>query len=221
MVKSSSFEKIRILGTKISDEMGRSHRDETLARWMAFRIAELIEAIENAAQPQVAEQLKTECADLICRLWSQRETWPYGSPLSNLRQLIEALQQKENYAKQKEDPAGNYLRLRNTLSKISEAEADLCLDAEIAGMDLEVEQSYLDHHRESLSEDEIALLEWVVARRKRLEKPIRFSTEDSPDLVHLTPKKRITAVSDRLHKLLKQRLEAIDSLKMRRKRKAD
>src|SRR4051812_43936360 len=79
------------LGQRIVRELGLEDSNDTLGRWMAHRIAELMERAEQAEDKDDREEARRECADLILGVWSRRSGWPYGQPLVNIASTIKGL----------------------------------------------------------------------------------------------------------------------------------
>lgn len=95
-----SEESIIKLGERLVEELNSDESNNTLARWIAHYIAELISNIELAASKDSKEQLQKECCDLILKLWSKREDLPITKPLDNLKPFLEVVEilkgKKEN-----------------------------------------------------------------------------------------------------------------------------
>jgi hypothetical protein len=73
------------LGRRLAREIGED--DDTLRKWMAHHLAELIEAAPNDAA--AAEQ----AVDTILRVWAKRERLPGGAwPLGRYREVIQVLE---------------------------------------------------------------------------------------------------------------------------------
>ncbi len=68
------------MGEAIVHELGLANSNDTLGRWMAHRIAELMQRADAASDDAVRELTRKEASDLILRLWSHRSSWPRGWP---------------------------------------------------------------------------------------------------------------------------------------------
>ena len=79
------------LGKRIVDELGIDRTDDTLGRWMAHYIAELIHGAETAkAKERPAKMAK--CADAILNLWKHRYQLPAGKrPFEDFEPILRAL----------------------------------------------------------------------------------------------------------------------------------
>lgn len=80
------------MGRKLVAELGVEPGVDTLGRWMAHYIAELIEAAENATPVERAVCQK-RCFDAILDLWSHRAELPNGSrPFEDLEPIMRAIE---------------------------------------------------------------------------------------------------------------------------------
>lgn len=79
-----SSEAILKLGKKITNELLLNNRVDTLGRWMAHYIADLIDRVENTNDETQSELYKRECFNVILALWNRKENIPFISkPLEN------------------------------------------------------------------------------------------------------------------------------------------
>ena len=89
---SSCFDGVLGLGRKLVAELGLESGVDTLGRWMAHYIAELIEAAENAPPVERAVCQK-RCFDAILDLWCHRAELPNGSrPFEDLEPIVRAIE---------------------------------------------------------------------------------------------------------------------------------
>lgn len=86
------FEQILALGRKLVDELDMETSVDTLGRWMAHYVAELMDAAENApSQERAVAQEK--CFHAILELWIHRAELPDGKrPFENLEPIIRAVE---------------------------------------------------------------------------------------------------------------------------------
>lgn len=87
-----SEESIIKLGERLVNELNSNESNNTLARWMAHYIAELITKVELADSIDIKEKLQKECCDLILKLWSKREALPITKPLDSLKPFLEIVE---------------------------------------------------------------------------------------------------------------------------------
>jgi len=88
MEKSAQSEKVLDLGRKLVEELGLVDSNDTLGRWMAHHVADLILKAENATgSDKVTAQ--TEAFDTILALWKRRSEFPSGKrPYEELESVI-------------------------------------------------------------------------------------------------------------------------------------
>ncbi len=80
------------LGNKIVNQLHLNDGVNTLGKWMAQYIAELIHKIETCEKQENKEALQKECSKLILKLWKNKKYLPIDQPLSNLKPLIKILE---------------------------------------------------------------------------------------------------------------------------------
>lgn len=92
MVTSIRCDPILQLGKKIVDELGLDQSNDTLGRWMAHHIAELIHSAESAGTEDRSEKL-SRCASAISHLWRHRSELPNGRrPFEELEPILRTLE---------------------------------------------------------------------------------------------------------------------------------
>jgi hypothetical protein len=80
------------LGRKLVDELGLEPSVDTLGRWMAHYIADLIAKAESAAEEEKSSSKKA-CFDAILALWKHRAELPNGKrPFEDLEPIIRAIE---------------------------------------------------------------------------------------------------------------------------------
>lgn len=89
--KSDIKENLIELGKKLVRELGLEQSTDTLARWMAHYIAQLIINAESAA-PETKPQAEKECFQAILNLWEHRADFPAGKrPYEELEPILHQL----------------------------------------------------------------------------------------------------------------------------------
>lgn len=68
------------LGETIVAELGLENSNDTLGRWMAHRLAELMERADAAMEDADREVARKGATDLVLQLWNHRSSWPHGWP---------------------------------------------------------------------------------------------------------------------------------------------
>ena len=99
--KSSSSDKMEVLnqpinilalGSHLTDELGFSETRDTLGRWMAHYVAELIATAANAPDGPTKENAQAIAAKEILAIWSHRYSLPGNAyPLARFKGIIESL----------------------------------------------------------------------------------------------------------------------------------
>ncbi|HHV17234.1 MAG TPA: hypothetical protein GXX58_11810 [Gelria sp.] len=91
-VVSTRCEKTLELGRKLTKELGIDQSADTLGRWMAHYIAELIQDAEKASAEEQPAMMRA-CCDAILSLWNHRHTLPNGKrPFEELEPLLRTLE---------------------------------------------------------------------------------------------------------------------------------
>lgn len=86
------------LGKRIVDELGLDQTVDTLGRWMAHYIADLILKAEAAQGDDRLEKLSC-CANAILDLWNHRNVLPNGKrPFENFDPILRALESLDDDA---------------------------------------------------------------------------------------------------------------------------
>jgi hypothetical protein len=88
MEQSQQSKEILDLGNKLVAELKMVDSSDTLSRWMAHYVAELITSAENA-EGEMKAALEKECFDTILKLWANRDATPKGiRPLASLKDAM-------------------------------------------------------------------------------------------------------------------------------------
>ncbi len=89
---SSQSKGVLDLGKKLVDELGLDKSVDTLGRWMAHYIAELILDAESAA-PEDKASKQEHCASAVLDLWRHRAELPNGTrPFEDVEPIFRALE---------------------------------------------------------------------------------------------------------------------------------
>ncbi len=152
---------------------------DTLGRWMAHRLAELMQTAEND------EEAKAEATDLILRLWEHRSDWPEGWPPPKTESVRRALEPVSPFpAERDEDEAESdpWLRRVPRLTRLQEEEREVWRDLALLDLDLGVELEGIGMLGDDLDEEERALFAALRVGREAAQR--HFSEElgdaDSP-----------------------------------------
>ena len=91
--KSKHSEQVISLGKRLVQELGLEPDVDTLGRWMAHYIAELITAAETTIDPAERLRAQEKCCGAILKLWEHRSALPRNlRPLSNLENVLKAIE---------------------------------------------------------------------------------------------------------------------------------
>jgi hypothetical protein len=92
MENAGASDKIFALGRQLVEELGLEDSVDTLARWMAHYIAELITKVERVSgDDKIAAQ--RECFAAILTLWKHRSELPNGTrPFEDLEPIMRAIE---------------------------------------------------------------------------------------------------------------------------------
>ena len=122
MGDSTRSDPILELGRRLAEELGSEDSVDTLGRWMAHYVADLIGKADSATgeEKRVAEN---NCFDVILALWSHRAVLPRGKrPFEELEPVIRAIESLDP-----DDDTPRYFRSARTppgeKKEVSEAEA--------------------------------------------------------------------------------------------------
>jgi hypothetical protein len=92
MEASQRSEKILALGRKLVEELGLEPSVDTLGRWMAHHIAELMDRVKMATGEECI-RAENRCFEAILNLWKHRSQLPNGKrPFADLEAIIRAVQ---------------------------------------------------------------------------------------------------------------------------------
>ena len=92
MVVSARCEATLEVGRKLTKELGLDQSADTLGRWMAHYIAELIQDAEKASDEERPAKMRA-CSDAILSLWKHRHELPNGKrPFEELEPILRALE---------------------------------------------------------------------------------------------------------------------------------
>ena len=216
------------MGRKLVDELGEDPHPDTLSRWMAHYIAELIDAADNAP-PEERLVARTTCFEAILELWSHRADLPGGRrPFEDLEPIVRAL---ESLDPRNETPRF-FRSVRRGVAKEDEGAQTRSLLEFVDGVDsvarIIIVRALADAARSALdkSKDWVRLAEEAGRNPRFVDIIISFvSSERQPDdhAEQVEPERKL--ITDRIAQLesfcelaalvsnyLKQRLDALPSL---------
>ena len=88
------------LGKHLVRELGLEDGNDTLGRWMAHHVAELIVTAENDSSVAVRAKARKDATDVILKLWERRVNLPGNAyplaPYKHVLQVLDRLRPEEN-----------------------------------------------------------------------------------------------------------------------------
>lgn len=136
------------LGEKLVQELELNAHVDTLARWMAHYIAELIEQVKNTTGEE-QEKYQKECADIILKLWNHIDRVPNidtplrsFSTISNMLEKITSDNPYKYFHEKYEDNDNVYLLLAQRVDSLAKNIVRLSLGLAI-GEATEIEKEWL------------------------------------------------------------------------------
>lgn len=152
------------LGDRIVRELSLDNSTDTLGRWMAHRVAELIDRENKAGTPKAKNKAAADAADLVLRLWAHRSNWPKGWPPESAAKVLAALEPQPY--KTEGSPSGSpWIDSLRRVADLQTKEWRLWTDFGLLDLDLGAEQRSLSDESGHLRDDEREVLEHLVRRR--------------------------------------------------------
>lgn len=200
------------MGQRIVHELDLEDSNDTLGRWIAHRIAELMERAEQAEGESEREEARRECADLILRVWSRRSGWPYGQPLAKIASALKDLAaERSRYSRRLQEPEErSWAGVLPLLEEIHRSEQWIYRDAALASIpveDLEEAKSWLEEQGEHMPEEEADTLGRVVEMAERTRSEFfSLGNTSAPHFGTLSEEERTQLVKEALDELYAERL---------------
>lgn len=92
MEQLKASEDVISLGKRLVEELGMEPGVDTLGRWMAHYITELINTAEEAGDLNERCKIGEKCCNAILSLWQHRASLPRGvRPLGNLENVLKSV----------------------------------------------------------------------------------------------------------------------------------
>ncbi len=207
------------MGERIVEEFGLRDSSDTLGRWMAHRVVELMDRAEQAPAGAEGEATRRECSDLIIKLWERRSHWPHGRPLAEVAGLLKNLiNDRTNYRSRYEQPEvkvdpRSWLGILPRLRELLDREDEVCRSAAIADFDLETDRKWLTEHGPDLSDEEREIMGGLIKERERMDEP-NFELDEIrvPNFASLDAAERAKLVHEALKKINEERQKLLASV---------
>jgi hypothetical protein len=208
------YKEVVSLGKRLVEELGLADDVDTLGRWMAHYVAELIEKAETASGAEERSQAQRECMEVVLRLWDHRSSLPEGArPLASLRPALDVLNElradRLELASNSNEgsPWSHFMR---EIVSTGQQCVSIILLAAAAEADLPREKKWLDDHGSMLSEEERGIIEaldgWLALQQ-------RWDGNRAFSIAELAPEERSSKIFSALQSLLERELEALKRLK--------
>lgn len=165
-----SEEAILKLGEKLISELELDYTFNTLARWIAHYLTELMGTIEGCKSKDEKIKLQKECCNLILELWAEKDKLPIQKPLDNAQEFLQILSVLKKSNKRvsimprwieyrsvsSDSPWSNFVeKVKNNSEKIFYHSIEANLNSDLLLKDNE----WFDNHKEFLSDEEKELIE--------------------------------------------------------------
>jgi hypothetical protein len=146
------------LGERIVEELGLADSTDTLGRWMAHRLAELIDRAEHERSAKAREAAAAAASDLVLRMWRHRSAWPQGWPPKSSVAVLRALDPPRFRAQQ--EPSGNpWLDALADLDRLQHRERQAWLRLGLEDLPFDEEEAWLADGATELTERERETIE--------------------------------------------------------------
>ena len=219
-----SEEEIIKLGERIVKELNLEPGVDTLGKWMAHYVADLIKKIEKSSSETEKKKNQKECFEIILKLWSNRELLPMASkPLSDMEPLLELIDilKRDDFSypfwRQFEDIPDNptWKGFIETVKRNAENIFELCVYSAINKDVLKKNQNWIEEHKSVLSKKEVKLLEHL---KYLIEKRDSFiigfiDSNVKIDINELSEKERYKVIFDKIESDLDEIRNKLEILK--------
>ena len=216
-----SEEEVIALGNKIVKELKLYDGVDTLGKWMAQYVAELILNIEKAESDAERKKFQKECCDTIIKIWKHKGSLPESArPFASLKPVIEVLEslKKDNtkypmWRNYRNIPSGNpWSEFSNTVRTNSEQLFSLSVYTVLNKEFLEKEKKWIKDYKDALSKDERKVIEYLDALILRGDSFLNMNDGETK-LEKMTKKERHNKIFDKMEELLKEEIESLQRVR--------
>ena len=209
------------LGKTIVEELNLDPGVDTLSKWMAHYLAELIINIENCESDEEKNNLRKECCDIILKIWKHKEFFPQSvRPLTNLKPVIQVLEALEkNNPKYplleyyRNIPSGNPLaKFSNTVKANSEQLFRLSVYTVLHKELLEKDKKWIENYKNALNKEERKLIEYLDALLLRCDS-IMNTKNGETKLEKMTLNERYNKIFEMMEGLIQEELDSLEVVK--------
>jgi hypothetical protein len=152
------------LGDRIVRDLALDESTDTVGRWMAHRVAELIDAAKKARGNAARARAAADATDLILRLWAHRSNWPKGWPPESAVKILAALD-RDSYRRESAPSGSPWLDALSRLADVQTSERRLWFGVSLFDFDLRAEIDALEDESTDLTDEERTVLEGLVRER--------------------------------------------------------
>lgn len=199
------------LGKRLVEELGMEPGVDTLGRWMAHYIAELIRKAEETDDPDMRSKAQEKCCETILKLWEHRAVLPHGArPLANLEGVLLAIEKfrgEQNpwsvfSTEEVERIGGPWMWFAKVVEEVGLRMCRIAVLTAIAEVSLDKEKRWLQEHQEMLSEEEMKVIQ---ALDSWLSEEMLWQTEqDRVSVGDLEPNERTRRVLEEIQASIEQ-----------------
>jgi len=210
------------LGKRLVEELGLETSVDTLGRWMAHYIGELINTVEEADNPKERKKAQERCCQTILKLWEHRVSLPDGArPLSNIEGVLRAIKSLRGEktpwlmlsAEQAGKIGGRWMEFSKAVEEKSVRICRIAALTAIAESAFGKEKRWVREQGEMLSKEEREIIEFLDGW---LSEKIKWQTSKEQDsIADLEPSERTNKVIKEIHASIKQLEEAFELLRSR------
>jgi hypothetical protein len=159
------------LGEQILRELSGEDTTDTLLRWMAHRVAEVMTEAECATDPSERAGHQKQAEDLILRIWGKRTSWPHGWPPPTAEMVFRDRAATKRRARMPRPMPneGDVNAILESLHELQEDEYVVYLQRALATRSVEAEEQWLAAACSELSDQERDGLQKLVETAKAIQ----------------------------------------------------
>ncbi|WP_117213555.1 hypothetical protein [Allorhizocola rhizosphaerae] len=210
--------RVRDLALQLIEQLGEDS-SRLLERWLAFRIAELVFQIDNAASADRQAEVMQACTDLVLQVWNSRQRWQRGWPPESAAAIIDALRKDrspwEPRRRQRSEGEMSWAETMSSLELLQKEERQLWQLVAIGSTDMSDTDSWLKSADWAMEGDEKTTLaelsEIVQQYGAQLDEHIRRPAAKGR-AAPSDPDKRIAWLKAELKAIQKRKIALLDSL---------
>jgi hypothetical protein len=168
MEQSKHSESIIALGKRLVKELGMEPGVDTLGRWMAHYIAELIKMSEETEDLDERSKAQEKCCDTIIKLWEHRSSLIHcARPLANLEGVLKAInnlrEEKTPWSQFSAEEGGKlggpWMTFANTLEEVGLRMCKIAVLTAIGESSFGTEKRWMQEHGDMLSKEEAEIIQ--------------------------------------------------------------